>query len=183
MGGGTSRPAPAAAAVDTKPGPTAADAAPTTTAASDEQPPQALDFDAVVATPEGQQQMLSFAKREQSEENMLFFLDVQKYNQATDEATRAEVGEVIVSTYLCKGAALPVNLPATVTTRFTGDPIKNIPAGQYEYSPDLFGPAEGEIRKLLRQDTFSRFESSPEASTLLRELGQRVVRAQRVTRE
>lgn len=128
-----------------------------------------LDFDDTMASREGRQKMLAFAKREHSEENMLFFIDIQKYKTASEDA-RSEVGEEIVQTYLAKSAKVPLNLPSNVMVRFVGDPIKGERTGNYTYSADLFDPAESEIRLLLLKDTFTRFKRSEEASQLLKEM-------------
>ena len=117
----------------------------------------------------GQARMLAFAKRELSEENMLFFIDLQRYNAANDAAARTEIGERIVATYLARDAKTPVNLGAKVTMKFTGNPIKGEAHGAYTLDADCFSMAELEIRLLLRKDTFARFLQCADATDLMRD--------------
>ena len=127
------------------------------------------DFDRVMSSEAGCAAMLAFAKSEMSDENVLFFIEIQKYGKCEDDASRKEVGESIVATFLSKNAPTPANLPARITHAFTGNPVLGENEGTYECTPDVFAPAEAEIRTLLRKDTFSRFQSSPAAAQLVKD--------------
>ena len=137
-------------------------------------PPPLLDFNGVMASGAGQKAMLAFAKSEHSEENMEFWLEIQRFNELEDKDARKEFADTIIERHLQKDAPKLVNIPAKMIHKFTGDPIQGETKGSFSYDdPDLFTEAEGEIFTLLRKDTFKRFQASKEAIAL----GEEIIRS------
>ena len=128
--------------------------------------PLVLDYDEVIEHDAARQALLEFAKREHSEENLLFFLEIQSYKAAVDDATRAAAGEDIIDKFIRADAKMQVNLPTRITKVFLGDPIKGESEGNYTFTPDLFADAESEVKMMVRKDTFSRFQASDDAVAL-----------------
>ncbi len=127
-----------------------------------------LDFEKVMFDEVGVERMIAFAAKEFAEENLLFWAAIQKFAAAVEAGADLEgEGAKIIDSFLCPSAETLVNLPSAMLSTFP----KPSSQGAYEYKAGMFGDkttgAAGEIYKLVRNDTFSRFKLSDDAESLL----------------
>ena len=107
-----------------------------------------LDFGTMMKSTVGRKKLLAYARSEFSDENLLFWADVQSYKSA-DAASVAALGAAIIDKYICAGGQMEVNLSSEARQPFRTQ-------GGYDYAPNLFDEAEREIIEMLKKDTFSR---------------------------
>ena len=127
-----------------------------------------LDCDRVLATDDGVAALLEFARKEHSEENMLFYVEAIAWKQSLrdDDAPAvvpAEQAAAIISKYLCEGAELPLTLPEGLRKRFTKRPSST---HSYGAAPTLFDQVLDLTFRQIQTETFRRFKLSEEAGRL-----------------
>jgi hypothetical protein len=118
-------------------------------------------FQEVLTTPKKLEEFKQFLFLELSIENLLFYLDIQEwkrdYEQPWNDAgqIRKKAKEIFFK-YLDHNSAYEVNLPHAMVTgiqSLLSDDQSSVPQS-------LFDRAETEIKLLMQQDTFRRFEFS-----------------------
>lgn len=130
-----------------------------------------LDFDKLMNNRDGVEAMAAFAASEYADENVRFWIAVQDYKEleasgSGSEACSAEMCQAaaaIIDKFLCASAEQLINLPSQMLASYSKPSL----SGAYEFSPGMFDEAHAEIRKLIHNDTFSRFKLSDEAESLL----------------
>jgi hypothetical protein len=125
-----------------------------------------LNFDSTMADSDGVKAMIDFAASEFADENMLFWAAYRDFAAAEGDDV-AKQGAEIVDKFLCGSAEMQVNLPSALFAPFS----KKSSEGDYEWKSGMFGDETsgqvGEIYRLIRNDTFSRFKFSDRATELL----------------
>jgi len=122
--------------------------------------------------------LTEYARREASEENLLFFDAAREFHRARLSANGstvlapATVGEsddeelksdadAIIQQYLRDDSPMALNLPSNILGRFKR-------TATIKYSPHMFDCAARVIYKAIEQDTFVRFKDSDLAATVLK---------------
>jgi hypothetical protein len=116
-------------------------------------------FEEVLTTPKKLEEFKQFLVLELSIENLLFYLDIQEwkrdYEQPWNNAEQIRIkANELFHKYLDHKSAYEVNLPHEMVIE-----IKSLLSNDQNNLPQtLFNRAEMEIRMLMQQDTFRRFE-------------------------
>ncbi|KAL7683393.1 putative cyclic nucleotide-binding domain, rmlC-like jelly roll, RGS domain, RGS domain superfamily [Plasmopara halstedii] len=100
----------------------------------------------------------TFLESEHSEENYLFFLDIEKFRQIEDKSERREVSIYIFERYIQPGAPKEVNLPAVIRDDIMDQMGKLSALDTVE--PTFYNEACDEIMRLMGKDSFLRFKKS-----------------------
>ena len=135
-----------------------------------------LDFDKLMNSRDGVEAMAKFAAGEYADENVRFWMAVQKFKEdypaqlegAGEKEASSDVGlstaaAAIIDKFLCRDAEMLVNLPSEMLAKYA-EPSTS---GGYQYTVDMFDSQSAEIRRLIFNDTFSRFKLSDDAESLL----------------
>ena len=119
-----------------------------------------LDLQAVMRSAEGRRRMLDFAATQYNDENVLFYLALQRYKAESDETARADIGRRILENFIAIGAESEVALPVRVSQRYRGH------RNDTPFTVGLFDEAEAETWKLL-EETLAQYQQSADADLLL----------------
>eukprot|EP00966_Prymnesium_polylepis_P327741 7383582-Prymnesium_polylepis.1 len=125
-----------------------------------------LEFDRLIDDDDGLDAMIDFARKEFSEENLIFLKDVRAFASTSLElepAVAQKRGADIIDTYLCAEAEMRVNLPSALYAPFA----KRSTKGDYEYTPSMFAAQVADIKKMVERDTFRRFKASEDDADAL----------------
>ncbi|KAE9356057.1 hypothetical protein PF008_g3775 [Phytophthora fragariae] len=104
------------------------------------------------------QRFQAFLESEHSDENFLFFLDIEKFRVMEDDQERRELSSHIRTQYLQPDAPKEVNLPAGIRDGLLEKMDKLTPADVVETT--FFDEACDEIMRLMVKDSFPRFKKS-----------------------
>ena len=127
-----------------------------------------IDFSRVMASKEGINALLEFARSEMSDENLRFWIDATRWRDevqgleaspAVEDADARSRAKALVEEFLRPGATFAVNLPSKVLKHFV-DEVE-------DFRVDTFDEAIREANILIQRDTFERFTMSDAAQPLL----------------
>ncbi|KAG7390914.1 hypothetical protein PHYPSEUDO_006398 [Phytophthora pseudosyringae] len=105
------------------------------------------------------QRFQAFLESEHSDENFLFFLDIEKFRVIEDDDERRATAKHIRERYIHPDAPKEVNLPAGIRDGLMEQMEKQSPTDVVEAT--LFDEACNEIMRLMVKDSFPRFKKSP----------------------
>jgi len=155
-----------------------------------------IDFEKLMASPEGRERLADYAAAELADENIRFYIAVQQFKQEAlqvgetgartprgdvdgsrrlsadleqsilEEDALVRGGAALIDQFLCGDAETLVNLPSKMMKAFEQPSA----IGGYRYSATMFDAMAEEIFKLIRNDTFARFKYSDLAEELLWDL-------------
>ncbi|GMF29775.1 unnamed protein product [Phytophthora lilii] len=104
------------------------------------------------------QRFQAFLEAEHSDENFLFFLDVEKFRVIEEDDERREMARHIRERYIQSDAPKEVNLPAGIRDGLLEELSKITPTDIVEVT--FFDEACDEIMRLMVKDSFPRFKKS-----------------------
>ena len=123
-----------------------------------------LNFEQLMHDEKGVDLLVAFAKKEYSEENVLFWIDAKRFRELQGREAAA-LGASIIDRFLCADAEMMVNLPSQLSAPFR----KSSARCSYKYSRKMFDKQAREIKRMVERDTFSRFKLTDEAMRLVTE--------------
>lgn len=110
----------------------------------------------------------TFLESEHSEENYLFFMDIEKFRSTKGDSERRKVSQYILERYIQPGALKEVNLPAGVRDGIV-DRMHKLSAID-TVDATFFDEACDEIMVLMGKDSLSRFKKSRHFQTVVEAL-------------
>eukprot|EP01094_Clydonella_sp_ATCC50884_P025042 TRINITY_DN6431_c0_g1_i2.p1 TRINITY_DN6431_c0_g1~~TRINITY_DN6431_c0_g1_i2.p1 ORF type:complete len:2030 (-),score=626.26 TRINITY_DN6431_c0_g1_i2:965-6469(-) len=123
--------------------------------------PPLQGFAACMARSRSRAAFTEFLKSRASEENMLFYLDILRYEKMGLEARKQEA-QVLYNKYVASGSEMEVNL--------NGEDQQAILNGLEAASPYLFEGAKGWVYQLMGSGMYMKFSISPEGKAALKDL-------------
>eukprot|EP01101_Sappina_pedata_P008641 TRINITY_DN4830_c0_g1_i1.p1 TRINITY_DN4830_c0_g1~~TRINITY_DN4830_c0_g1_i1.p1 ORF type:complete len:1266 (-),score=654.53 TRINITY_DN4830_c0_g1_i1:91-3888(-) len=114
--------------------------------------------------PLAQDYLKQYLTQEFSEENLMFWMDVERYKR-TLPLERLEKAKEIYSIYIAEDSVLQVNIDSDCH-----DVITEVLIGRNEASPYLFDDAQQWVQRLMESHSFPRFVKSNKWKTLLERL-------------
>ena len=128
---------------------------------------QNLNLRSVLYDDAMRQQLRGFSKKEYSDENIDFWVDVEKFractltaldsNKASDKQVAIKIGKYIHETYIIKDAAREVNIPSKISDSMQALQYNNQNENVIQIS--FFDEAQSEIYDLIDRDIYPRFVS------------------------
>jgi len=112
----------------------------------------------LLKNPMGTESFLDYLKGEFSEENLLFWIDVQQLSQCDDSATIKQMTNKIYTTYVKSGAKCAVNLPASIQKELT------ISFEKGTLHSSSFDKAAESTLVTMQEDSYSRYLKSDQYS-------------------
>ncbi|XP_067128151.1 regulator of G-protein signaling loco-like isoform X2 [Centruroides vittatus] len=112
----------------------------------------AAGFDKLLEDPIGLYTFTEFLKLEFSQENIMFWMSCEQYNQLTDQNEMKQMANEIFKNHLCIGASEPVNVDSHAR-QVAQEGLENP-------TRDLFIPAQTQIFNLMKFDCYQRFLKS-----------------------
>ncbi|KAL3863633.1 hypothetical protein ACJMK2_005383 [Sinanodonta woodiana] len=119
----------------------------------------AVNFDKLLRDISGLHVFAKFLRKEFSEENIIFWMAVEKYKQITDQEMRKVQAKYIYDKHLSVCALEPVNIDSVA--RQQADSQMDTP------TPQIFDVAQHQIYQLMKQDSYARFLKSELYKTCL----------------
>jgi CRP-like cAMP-binding protein len=104
------------------------------------------------------QRFQAFLESEHSDENFLFFLDIEKFRVVEDDSKRREMSRRIRERYIQPNAPKEVNLPAGIRDSIL-EKMDSLPPTEI-VDASFFDEACDEIMRLMVKDSFPRFKKS-----------------------
>lgn len=124
----------------------------------------ARELDRILFDPKGREAFRAFLQTEFSEENFLFWEEVEAFRKLNpDEVDKVEEeSERIFNKYIAKEAQLEINIPANIRTdlqkRFLNVSWQDFGTGNID--TNVFNTAQASIMKTLKSDSLPRFIAS-----------------------
>jgi len=115
-------------------------------------------IEALLKNPMGTESFLDYLKGEFSEENLLFWIDVQQLSKCDDSATIKQMANKIYTTYVKSGSKCAVNLPASIQKELT------ISFENGTLHSSSFDKAAESTLVLMQEDSYSRYLKSDQYS-------------------
>ncbi|KAK3607981.1 hypothetical protein CHS0354_009917 [Potamilus streckersoni] len=119
----------------------------------------AVNFDKLLLDLSGLRVFTEFLRKEFSEENIIFWMTVEKYKQITSQEMRNVQAKEIFNKHLSMHASEPVNIDSIA--RQQADSQLDTP------TPQIFDVAQHQIYQLMKQDCYARFLKSELYKTCL----------------